>query len=678
MPPARPIRMLRAPLVGLLTIAAGSCYYSDAGLPPPTEGFYFPTGIVVSPGRTTLYVANSDFDLQYNGGTVQALDLTGMRSVLGKMLAGIRCSEGNASGCSDAQLPAGTLLKTVCNGIPLSRGSGAAGVTCSVPGDCQSGLCTGGACTACKLDADCPSGASAVPGGSVNDASGGDALGKCDAGVCMLARNDNQILTPSMCTPMAPSFAISGTVGAFASGAVIARNTDPTTGGARLFVPVRGDPSITWFDLADDQVGASASGCKAAGDACSAASDCCTGYCDPAKHACGYQLYCGQGTTNPRCDDDHRMGVDPYDNFRALGLPVEPVGLDVANDATDRFGNPTTSWIATAHQIAGGPAIGLSSNPWGAACRPHAAGTEVACPTFEYYLTGNVAPGPSEVADVPAPKVVKATRKTVKTTADAACPVIDTNNAGCHLPMDYEPGFLVTYNASAQVDLFRVNPDADSNPARPFLTRVWTTPITVNQSGSDSRGIVLDPSERQACEAACAETDLACLRACVDYPLRVFIANRAPPSLLIGRVRTQVVDSGSGTGAGAFDTVEVFGQTSLALGPSKVALGAAIAPDGTVRTHVFAVTFDSRFIFMYDPQAERVVQVIRTGRGPHAIAFDHCTTDCKPGEAPHAYLYVGHFTDSYLGVVDLDMRHPETFGTMFASIGAPLPPLESK
>jgi hypothetical protein len=67
--------------------------------------------------------------------------------------------------------------------------------------------------------------------------------------------------------------------------------------------------------------------------------------------------------------------------------------------------------------------------------------------------------------------------------------------------------------------------------------------------------------------------------------------------------------------------------------------------------------------------------IIKTGRGPHAIAFD--TGDDGSGNL-HSYLYVGHFTDSYLGVVDLDMRHPETFGIMFASIGTPTEPRESK
>ena len=40
-------------------------------------------------------------------------------------------------------------------------------------------------------------------------------------------------------------------------------------------------------------------------------------------------------------------------------------------------------------------------------------------------------------------------------------------------------------------------------------------------------------------------------------------------------------------------------------------------------------------------------------------------------------MLVGHFTDSYLGVVDLDQRR-STFGQMIANIGVPVPPPESK
>src|SRR5262249_41715881 len=115
----------------------------------------------------------------------------------------------------------------------------------------------------------------------------------------------------------------------------------------------------------------------------------------------------------------------------------------------------------------------------------------------------------------------------------------------------------------------------------------------------------------------------------------------------------------------------------------------------------FAVAFDSRFVFSYDPIGRRVDAIIRTGRGPHPIAFDTCLpeTALKPnglkiatcreikdtlpakddfGKEGHSFLFVGHFTDSYVGVVDLDMRHDETFGTMFATVGKPTPPPESK
>src|SRR4051812_80485 len=79
-----------AGLLGAGMVLGGGCYVSNAGFPPPTHSFYFPTGLAVSPGRTALYVANSDFDLQYNGGTVQVLDLTWVRPKLATLLDGLR------------------------------------------------------------------------------------------------------------------------------------------------------------------------------------------------------------------------------------------------------------------------------------------------------------------------------------------------------------------------------------------------------------------------------------------------------------------------------------------------------------------------------------------------------------------------------------------------------------
>ena len=36
--------------------------------------------------------------------------------------------------------------------------------------------------------------------------------------------------------------------------------------------------------------------------------------------------------------------------------------------------------------------------------------------------------------------------------------------------------------------------------------------------------------------------------------------------------------------------------------------------------------------------------------------------------------YVGHFTDSYIGLIDLDQSHADTFETIVASIGVPQAP----
>jgi len=253
-----------------------------------------------------------------------------------------------------------------------------------------------------------------------------------------------------------------------------------------------------------------------------------------------------------------------------------------------------------------------------------------------------------------------------------------------------QPGFLVTYNATAEVDVVRVDFDALSNPSRPFLQLSSKAAITLNQSGTDSRGVAVDATARQACEAACNPTDLACLGGCVDVPLDVFIANRAPPTLLLGQIQTTLVPSSTGqAGSAVFDTVNLYSSLPVSVGVSGVQIGKVLGTDGGLHSRVFVVCFDTRFIYAYDPASiTDLPEVIRTGRGPFATSFDACCDGkspgclaqdaCRSGEAPHAYLYVGHFLDSYVGVVDLDLNHATTtYGTMFASIGVPIEPPET-
>ena len=109
----------------------------------------------------------------------------------------------------------------------------------------------------------------------------------------------------------------------------------------------------------------------------------------------------------------------------------------------------------------------------------------------------------------------------------------------------------------------------------------------------------------------------------------------------------------------------------LDFGASRVEVGQIVDQSGELVERIFAVAFDTRRVFVFDPFAHRMEAVIRTGRGPHDIGFDVGVDDA--GET-FSYLYVGHFTDSYLGVVDLDQRRPATFGNMVATIGDPEPP----
>ena len=63
-------RCLRG-LVWLAGIGTAGCFKPDDGREPPLDRIYFPTGIALSPDGNRLYLANSDWDLQFNAGSVQ-------------------------------------------------------------------------------------------------------------------------------------------------------------------------------------------------------------------------------------------------------------------------------------------------------------------------------------------------------------------------------------------------------------------------------------------------------------------------------------------------------------------------------------------------------------------------------------------------------------------------------
>ena len=298
-------------------------------------------------------------------------------------------------------------------------------------------------------------------------------------------------------------------------------------------------------------------------------------------------------------------------------------------------------------------------NPWNEGKRPQLAG-----------ILEDLASGPTELAAVPRPRLVAQLKA-----------------------IDYQPAFVLTYVASSQLDLVRYQEAEPDSKAPALLYQSTTTPVTALASGTDSRGIAVDASERQACEAGCGDVDYECLARCAAIPIPAFVAHRFPNSLLIGEVITTLIEQDAekpeDRWIAAYETLAIRDAAPLAAYPSRVEVGDVIGADGALHRRVFAVAFDSGLAFSYDPEARRIDAVIRTGRGPQAIALDTGYTcgddrercDCAPGSdacEPYSLMYIAHFTDSYLGVVDLDMRKANTFGSMILTVGKPVPPRESQ
>ncbi|HEY4184935.1 MAG TPA: hypothetical protein VGP07_07695 [Polyangia bacterium] len=68
-------------LIGVLGgLALGGCSLHQAGVTPPDNRIFFPSGGIIDPDGQWLYVVNSNSDLRYNAGTIVAVDLTAVRN----------------------------------------------------------------------------------------------------------------------------------------------------------------------------------------------------------------------------------------------------------------------------------------------------------------------------------------------------------------------------------------------------------------------------------------------------------------------------------------------------------------------------------------------------------------------------------------------------------------------
>jgi DNA-binding beta-propeller fold protein YncE len=338
----------------------------------------------------------------------------------------------------------------------------------------------------------------------------------------------------------------------------------------------------------------------------------------------GRELECGQGS-NGKCDEDHRRGDDANERTADNNeLPIEPYAVDASSDG---------SAILVSHQTEG--MVSLFTNEWSQTGGPGAG------PRLRSILAG-LAGRPIHIRAVPIPAIAL---------LDRAGP----------RQLGYQPGFWVTFRNASYVQLLRYYDTQDSPTQEPFLSRAFADRLftTVN---SDVRSMATDDSTRRACETGCG-ADSACLEACARIPVQVFLANRTPGapsppgSLLIGST-TSVRRADP-----ANDRLQVSDLVAVEDGPSRVAVGQIIDERGEKRRRVFITSFDSNALAIYDPDARVIDARVPVGRGPSALVVDDA----------HALAYVSHFTDSYVGVIDLDARHA-SFGTLILALGSPTAP----
>jgi len=606
MPPRRIFSIFSWLLAGALGGAVG-CFPPDEGRAVPLDRIYFPTGIQVSPGRSWMYVANSDFDLQFNAGSVQVYDLAALRKKIPQYC--------------DSDADCGSL---VCD----TTGKGTAFGGADGPPTHR--------CVDAKRRNPCASAGTVVQ--SVAD----------------------QSLTPGLCAYIEPAPLLKGgvqkgvvSIGAFATDLLYATNPLKDGTGADLFVPVRGDATVHWIAVDDD-----------------------TEYPDGTSHATGVELDCGQSGATNACDDNHRRGtgdsagvnqaVIPPNNY--FDLPAEPFGIAVQarryGGVPDALGSeflppengvePTAAseTLVTTHQTTG--QVALFVNHWSTTPSVDD-GPELV------FVGGGLPSGALAVAAVPLP----------------AFWLENMNRVG------YLPSYLMTFTNAAQLTLLRTFTDASSSPPRPFIDASRSTPITTNASGFESRGLAIDGNARRACEApvdgTCAGTPdhplppdvpdrASCLlKYCEPIPLDVFVANRSPASLIIGQTPPNVPNTLTD------DLPQFYDSVPMTTGPSRVFVGNIIDRNGNLARRVFIICFDSRRVFVYDPATRRFETEVVTGRGPHAFALD-----VDEETKSYAYAYLGHFSDSYVGVIDLDQRHASTYGTIVLSVGQRTPPRASK
>jgi hypothetical protein len=323
------------------------------------------------------------------------------------------------------------------------------------------------------------------------------------------------------------------------------------------------------------------------------------------------ELDCGQGTSD-ECDSRHRQGDSRAEGtWNGRELPIEPFGVDATADGRA---------ILVTHQTEG--RISLFTNDWEL---PEQG------PRLTFILEGLPA-RPVVVTAIPVPEIAK---------RDLLSPTRQ---------LDYRPGFWVAYRGGAFIQLVRYYDAFDSPDGVPFLETAFADALTTT-TPSDVRGMAIDDSARSTCEGGCGD-DTTCLQSCAGIALDVYLSNSVPATLLTGH-------SSSVRRAGIpNDRLQVSDAVAIDPGAARTLIGNVLDERGEPQKRVFVTSFDARTVTIYDPVARTIEARVLTGRGPAALTID----------SVNGVGYVAHFTDSYVGIIDLDRRHA-TYGTLIRALG---------
>jgi hypothetical protein len=588
------------PVVSVACVVA-ACYQAGSGTAPPPNTLYFPVGLDTSRGGNVLYVANSDFDLQYNGGTIQSYDLNAIRKdVLIAIKDPTQLDKDKL--VRPAQTPGQPAGNPCVDGAPVYRTDGTGqrqplGETCAPP-----------------VKSEAYFKQSVTIGAFATDLQ----VLRCEEPPALVTNADKTVTDTRF-----------------------SRETSCSAAGTRLFVPVRGDASVTWATISVD---------------------------DPARPAVSdsaFQIDCGAATNGGHCTAGHNAGNSGNEpgNTRLITMPGEPFGMAQSQDGQA---------LVVTHQT--DTKASLFTSGLGATASTSPPST----PAIEYVLDG-LPIGGNGIFSIP---------------HDRALTCLD---GSCNTP---RPAYLWTTRAAPEVHVLRYYSDDGSSAAsgapatlhRPFLLDEARYAVTASSAGTDSRGLVIDRSPRLACKAKVRAqvkpndpTFAAKMQACARTPARVFIANRSPAALLVGQLGGAADD-----GSYDADRFVLQGNVPLSSGPSKVYLAPIVDQDGNYALRVFIVCFDSATLFIYDPDAQAVEASFRTAPGPFAMAFDpfdledvavraHVVFDERnPGSGllRYRFAYLASFTESFIQVIDLDNSRTDksTFELPVFTLGSPTLP----